>query len=294
MQNKIIGWEVSEIKELLTTISEQGEGKITQSFGIHAQKYNRKPTSVRNFYYNFLKAQSKNVAIQNIFMDILPHLSVKDSRRFNEISEQSLLMQILDISDKCSVRQKCLKLADYDKQKFLRYQNKYQNLLKNKPNLVQNCINLLKKSQKPVRIINFEKFSKPKNIITMPAKSTKILSDTDINSLFVGLVNLVKQNTKQADTQSVKNEINLVTNALQKSLVELRKKDNLIRELTEQNNQIKNRLSKSEQQLEQVVQNNNNTLNTITTLANSKKIQKLRDFLQKITTFDTVSTKNPI
>lgn len=295
MQNKILGWQVTEIKQLLSTIKKEGKGHIAHAFLLHSEQYKRKPTSVRNFYYNFLKLLNSNTTIRANFDDILSDFSTKDARRFDEIAEENLLLEILDYTDRLSVRQKCLLLSNYDRRKFIRYQNKYRNLLKNKPNLVKKCVNLLKKANKTVRNLSFDNVTTfPQNIITMPATGTKILTDADINSLFLGLVNLVKHNVKQTLKQSIKNEMSLVNNALEKSITELRKKDAIISDLTEQNNAIKQKLSATEQKLNQEHEKHQNNLNTISALANSKKMQKLRDFLQKITTFDIISSKKPI
>ena len=129
MQDKINGWEISEIKELIATINSLGQGNINKAFGIHAEKHNRKPTSVRNFYYKLHKLQSEN----KIKIDNLP---CSDTRRFDEKSQQKWLMYLLDDSDNLSIRQKCLKLANFNKTQMLKFQNKYYNLLKNNPKLV--------------------------------------------------------------------------------------------------------------------------------------------------------------
>ena len=282
MQDKINGWDITEIQNLFSLINSLGKGKISQAFILHSQKYNRKATSVRNFYYNLQKT-NKLSGLQNS--------PSKDTRRFDKKSEQSLLLNILDYSDKLSVRQKCLQLANYDKTKMLRIQNKYYNLLKNNPKLVKKCVILLKNDQKPIRNILTDT---PQNIVTMPKIQSKILSDNDINSLFLGLLNLVKENTMQTLKTTIQKKVEYMTTSLQKSLNELRKKDIIIRELKKENNLISQQLSNAQTKLSTEVQTNTNNLNIISELANSEKMQKLRDFLQKINNFSTISSKKPI
>ena len=292
MQDKINGWDIEEIKKLINTINSLGQGKISQAFLLHSKKFNRKSTSVRNFYYNLIKLKKEN---PNKFKNIFPIFYSFDTRRFDEKSQEELLLNLLDNSDNLSVRKKCLKLANFDKTKMLRIQNKYYNLLKNNPNLVKKCVFLLKKAKKPVRDIGkTQNPTMPKNIISMPVNSTKILSDADINSLFLGLVNLVKENTKQTLKNSIQKEVNFMTSALQKSLIELRKKDTLIRNLETENDIISKKLSTAENKLNEEVVKNQNNLNTIKELANSEKMQKLRDFLQKINNFVAITSKQPI
>ena len=289
MQTKFLGWSEDEIRNLLQTILMLGDGKISSAFHEHASKFGRKPTSVRNFYYNFIKLAKTDTFIQSQFADILNILPAQDMRRFDEKSEQKLLLAILEDSEQISVRQKCLQLANFDRKKFLRIQNKYQNLLKNKPNLVKKCVFLLKKAQKPVRQTILDNINpQPKNIINMPVQHQKILSDSEINSLFVGLVNLVKENTKIP----LQKEIKYFNSALQKSLVELRKKDTIIQELTDKNNHITSELNQTKQKLQSQMEKNTKNILTISDLAKSKKMQKLHEFLEKITKNTTFLTKN--
>ena len=289
MQTKFLGWSEDEIRSLLQTILMLGDGKISSAFHEHASKFDRKPTSVRNFYYNFIKLAKTDTFIQSQFADILNILPAQDMRRFDQKSEQKLLLAILEDSEQISVRQKCLQLANFDRKKFLRIQNKYQNLLKNKPNLVKKCVFLLKKAQKPVRQTILDNINpQPKNIINMPVQHQKILTDSEINSLFIGLVNLVKENTKIP----LQKEIKYFNSALQKSLVELRKKDTIIQELTDKNNHITSELNQTKEKLQSQMEKNTKNILTISDLAKSKKMQKLHEFLEKITKNTTFLTKN--
>ena len=91
-----------------------------------------------------------------------------------------------------SVRSACFKLSGGDMTLMTRLQNKYQNLK------TQNTL--------PNNIVKFRQ---------------KFLTDSDINSLFLGLVKLIKKNASESAEERVRNSANL----LKEAYAELAKKD---------------------------------------------------------------------
>ena len=152
----------------------------TSAFEEVARQTSRKPNSVRNYYYkNLAKEKAK-------FVPFSP-AEVKNSLR--EI--------ILGTSRGESVRSICFRLADGDKSKMLRFQNKYRTILRSHPQKITNMKNELESQGYLV------KSPLKSNIVMLPERSNKKLTDNDINNLFLGLMRLIK---KQAE-DGVKNQV---------------------------------------------------------------------------------------
>ena len=54
-KDKILGWTITDIKDLLHTIKQKNYNNLVQAFQEFADKTNRKTFSVRNFYYKLIK-----------------------------------------------------------------------------------------------------------------------------------------------------------------------------------------------------------------------------------------------
>lgn len=210
-------WQDDEVKDLFNVVEDVKDSNkpLKDAFIFHAQKYSRKPNSVRNYYYYQLM-QLKNDALktQRLGIDLSRHEKV-EVEYFSKQDQDKLVLQINNLIKKgMSIRKACLVLSGGDLNLMLRYQNKYRNICAKE-----------KSKNLPDNII---KFSKKKNILT----------DSDINSLFIGLVRLVKRNAIEEYT--AKNFNQLSSNAkLRKMLVDLNKKDREIEKLKEEFARIK-------------------------------------------------------
>lgn len=162
-------WEEKEVQSLFCEVENCRENNlpIKHAFIKHAEKFARKPNSVRNYYYH---------EVDNLSLDKLraERLGINLSKhQKNEISffsegEESFVIAEIDRLQKegMSVRKACLTLAKGDADLMLRYQNKYRNH---------------KTEVAGAKVIEFKK----------PSKG---LSDDEVQSLFMGLVRLVKKN----------------------------------------------------------------------------------------------------
>ena len=110
-----------------------------------------------------------------------------------------------------SVRSACFKLSNGDMTLMTRLQNKFQNM---------------KKEREPNNIITFR-------------KKQKILTESDINSLFMGLVKLIKKNTTEEMTEKFKEEKETKEYLLKKAYLELNKKEKELNSLKERYESIK-------------------------------------------------------
>ena len=178
---KILGWEIEQTNSLIDFIAKNKSKTLSQTFSQWANKNSRQTFSVRNYYYKLKKAIKTN-------KNLLHHLDLMGgeknvlfcSKHFSFEEEQKLLEYVFMNKKFMSVRSACLKYAGGDKNLMMRYQNKFRQLLKQKKELCEKVLN---------------KIETKNNIVVMPSKD-KTLSQEDINSLFLGLVKLVRDKAK--------------------------------------------------------------------------------------------------
>jgi len=187
-------WTRAQIN-LLVEKAKQGNIR-TSAFEEVAHKTNRKPNSVRNYYYKHLAKEKAK---------FLPFSAIEVKQMLREI--------VLGTSRGESVRSICLRLAGDDKTKMLRVQNKYRTILKNQPQKITATANELEVQGYLV------KSPTASNIVTLPPRTDKNLtygqnlvrfadkklSDTDINNLFLGLMRLIKKQAEEGVKSQVEN-----------------------------------------------------------------------------------------
>lgn len=192
-------WKDDEVKDLFKMVEESKLKKspLREAFLNHAQKYQRKANSVRNYYYHEVDNLEKDmVRAGRLGIDVKNHLKNK-LVPFTKEQEEDFMREIKALTDKgVSVRAACFKLSGGDMTKMTRLQNKYQNL----------------KSQKVV----------PNNIVKFKQRT---LTDSDINSLFLGLVKLIKRSASDAAMEKVSAEKEKMGALLREAYHELSKKD---------------------------------------------------------------------
>lgn len=209
-------WENDEVRALFKQVEEckeRGE-KIKQAFICHAEKFARKENSVRNYYYYELKDESR---LKMLGIDIKKHAKNKIAT-FSEEEERALIERLQQMTKNgMSVRKACLLLADGDALKLLRYQNKYRNFLAKERNKQQ---------------------SKKENIIVFK-KPSGALSDSEVQSLFMGLVRLVKRNACIEGEERAKQKIENANQKLKKALLQLQVQAREIDKMKERYEQLK-------------------------------------------------------
>lgn len=210
-------WSDEEVKSLFNTVEEKrGKGEsLKNAFSMHAQKFHRKGNSVRNYYYHEVDNLQKDDARRTrLNIDLKKHIKNR-LVPFSKEQEEKFLSEVKALTDKgMSVRSACFKLSNGDMTLMTRLQNKFQNLKK-------------------------EKVEKKDNIITF--KSRKTLTDADINSLFAGLVKLVKKNAYEEVNVKIKEEKETSEYLLKEAYLELNKKEKEITKLKNELNMFKGR-----------------------------------------------------
>lgn len=203
-------WSDEEVKSLFNTVEEKrGKGEsLKNAFSAHAQKFHRKENSVRNYYYHEVDNLEKDDARRTrLNIDLKKHIKNR-LVPFSKEQEEKFLSEVKALTDKgMSVRSACFKLSNGDMTLMTRLQNKFQNLKK-------------------------EKAEKQDNIITF--KTRKTLTDADINSLFAGLVKLVKKNAYEEVNVKIKEEKETSEYLLKEAYLELNKKEKEINKLKDE------------------------------------------------------------
>lgn len=218
-ENKISHWKEFEIKKLFTLVEDYKKQNLSLSkcFSTYANLTNRKPNSVRNYYYQELSFLENNPdQCKKLKIDITKHLKVV-GKSFTKEETNELIKNIINLTNKgYSVRKACLELANNDVNEMVRLQNKYRSVISKDSELLNTTLNSLK--EKGI----FKK--QPSNITVLPVRKNK-LNDNDIQSLFLGLVNIVKKSAEENANTTLKNQLQEANNNLRKTLVELTKKE---------------------------------------------------------------------
>lgn len=237
-------WKNQEVKDLFEVVEKvKGENRSLRfAFSEHAKKYDRKPNSVRNYYYHEIDNLKKDIKRRKeIGIDLKKH--EKSEIKYFSPEEENLLMQKIDnqVKQGVSVRKACQNLSGGDVELMLRYQNKYRNyLVKNKPKEESNII----------------KFT----------KRTNFLSDSELQALFMGLVRLVKKNAFEQANITASENYEKASSELRRTIIKLQYRE---RELE----QLKNEFSKIKRDNERLVDRLNES--------RSLKAEKLRQKLEK-------------
>lgn len=212
MNKKYCRWDNKEIKTLFSHI-EQSNDKgmtLTQAFESYAMFSGRKPNSVRNYYYAELNnLQNNEHQRKKLEIDLTRHQKINPNF-FSESETTNIMQEINNLTKKgLSVRKACLNLAGGDITKMVRLQNKYRTVKKEQES-----------KDTPL----------PQNIISMPQKHAQ-LTENEINSLFLGLVKLIKSNVKQELNFKMQKDTESANSLLRQTLVNLSNKEQQIEKL---------------------------------------------------------------
>ena len=132
------GWRSEEETLLFDEIEKTKKGgePLKSVFEAVAEKTGRKPNSVRNYYYARIKAEN----LQSTALHAGAFVPFSDE----EI--HMLLRTVLSAqANGISVRACTLSMGDGDNKAMLRYQNKYRALIKNKPQLIREVLEELRR-----------------------------------------------------------------------------------------------------------------------------------------------------
>ena len=212
MKKEFCAWQDEEVKTLFKFVEvKKSEGvPLIKIFDEFAKCTSRQQNSVRNYYYKEIKHLNENKdRLIKLGINLKNHLS-KTPEPFSENDTKNVIENIKKlINEGYSVRGACLKLAGGNATKMVRYQNKYRSEVKYK---------------------KVEKMEKMDNIIKMPIKKD-IMSDEDINALFLGLVKLVKKQEASKAKMLFENELVHANEKLKRAIIDIANKQSQIEKL---------------------------------------------------------------
>jgi hypothetical protein len=263
-------WKDEDVKKLFSFI-ESGKEKsqnLLGLFSLFAKLTKRKPNSVRNYYYQELNELEKNAERrQKLGINLTLHKKC-EQKGFSENETEKLVESVLSLTSKgYSVRKACLILAKNDAIKMIRYQNKFRSVVLKDKNLYEKCLNNLE-IQNP----NFAK-KRPSNVLNFTNPKT-FLTESDINSLFLGLVKLVQKQTQEKTQKECNLDYQKANDELRKMLVKINEKDAKIKNLQKQIIEKNATNQKLCEQMQMLRSQNVNVFN--------EKNQKLKNFSQKL------------
>ena len=142
---KINGFYKDEVERLISFLSE-GKRKgvcLSKLFEEYGKRYGRAKGSVRNFYYQLLKERQRHGEIDKLLRQ--SNLKAEKILEFSEDETVLLVREILKGRAKGqSVRGTIRALSKGDGKLMLRMQNKYRNILKSRPDIIEKQMMILK------------------------------------------------------------------------------------------------------------------------------------------------------
>ena len=197
-------WNDDEVKSLFNEVEycKNNQQALRMAFVLHAKKFKRKPNSVRNYYYKEVDNLASNEQrCKSLGIELEKHQKTHFVA-FDEKEEEKLLNDVSEmVANGKSVRAACQILSGGNLSLMTRLQNKYQNSKKKENNVI------------PFR------------------QKQKLLTENDINSLFMGLVKLIKKTAIEDFMEKTKLEKQSSSFLLKKAFLDLNKKDKQIADL---------------------------------------------------------------
>ena len=213
-------WNNKEVEDLFKNVEEikSLNKPLKDAFKEHAEKYGRKPNSVRNYYYHEIDNLEKDKKrLNKIGINLEKHKKLSITY-FSKQEESELLNKMEDmVKNGTSVRKACYILADGDANKMLRFQNKYRNsIYKSNEN-------------KHIEKGSIIKFTSKKNVI----------NDSEFQALFMGIIRLIKRHTSEEYEEKLKlTKVNF-ENKERKFLTEVNKIENENKNLKDECDNLK-------------------------------------------------------
>lgn len=187
------GWQKQEIDALQKSIDEAAaSGESLRSvFERMSRELGRKPNSIRNFYYAQVRARDSGEMGRALPFETFSPEEVE------QLIERVLIARAQGMSVRACVRQ----LADGDRTRMLRYQNKYRSTIRTRPELVQRVMDRLRSQGTPfVSPYTADGQTQGETLSTLRERALQS-GDPKLTQLFDGLDHLLSlAYTRQGDT----------------------------------------------------------------------------------------------
>ncbi|MBO7149350.1 MAG: hypothetical protein J6V71_00495 [Clostridia bacterium] len=157
---KIYGYKEKDVIGLAEFLKDRGAESLSSIFTKYALINGKAKGTVRNLYYAVAKRSNVDKEFCDKYLGGKP-LAINDIAEFDADEEKKLVKQILiERQNGKSVRSVIMRLSNGDAKLALRYQNKFRNLLKNKPELIAEIVGEIKSEGKGESLIDIEKPNK--------------------------------------------------------------------------------------------------------------------------------------
>ncbi len=154
--DKIYGFKQKDIVGLAQFLMQKQNYSLSSIFEEYGALNGKAKGTVRNLYYALAKKSIEDKDFCQNHLGGKP-IKISKSKEFDEKEEKLLIKHILESkTGGSSVRSVIMQMADGDAKLALRYQNKFRNAVKFKPQLISQIVNEIKSEGKPVSF-NLEK-----------------------------------------------------------------------------------------------------------------------------------------
>lgn len=231
-------WNEQETKALFKLVEEykKKHKPLLDAFCAHAKKFNRKTLSVRNFYYQKCDEVLNSENLQkklniNIDMHQKNNFAKFDQRQTDKLLEFIKKRQRQGVS----VRKACMEMANNDATMLVRFQNKYEQEKRKKMKDTKKSETSAKKEK------DIKNFKNPTNVISFPVEQKLVsqkLTDAEIQSLFLGLVNLIKKSAKQNLLDETNMERQKLSLVIRDTTIQMQQKNEKIERLLSENQKL--------------------------------------------------------
>ncbi len=173
---KIYGYKEKDVIGLAEFLKNRGGESLSSTFTKYALINGKAKGTVRNLYYAVAKRSQTDKNFCDKYLEGKP-IVINNISEFDKDEEKNLIKQILiERQDGKSIRSVIMRLANGDAKKALRYQNKFRNVVKNKPNLIAQIVGEIKEDgkvqdvkvvQKPTSPLTEQQFNRLKTEIDL-------------------------------------------------------------------------------------------------------------------------------
>lgn len=180
------GWQQDEIELLFNAVRQAGEAgqPLRNVFSDVGQRLQRKPNSIRNYYYARVRETPELASRQTPF------------RAFSQEELHQLLRDVLiGRGSGESVRACVTRLANGDRSAMLRCQNKYRSILKNRPDMLLAVAEELRAEGLPCpeAVVTCRRYGQPADSGDTLTALSRHLKDPSVTGMLTALCDLVSR-----------------------------------------------------------------------------------------------------
>lgn len=195
------GWQASETDQLFSAVREaSAQGVPLRSvFERLADQLGRKPNSIRNYYYACLRQQPDSAPRSPAFLPFTPE------------ETHQLLRQVLMARGRgMSVRACVMQLAEGSRSRMLRYQNKYRTILRQRPEMIEQVAEELRREGLPCpefpeagRVEHADPaFCDPKD-----AAAARLMAQPCVHHMLEGMKELLRRAARAEETEALQRTV---------------------------------------------------------------------------------------